>query len=328
MAFQKKELKNDLKQHIKSMKTRTLIGITTKVEGFHYFAGAVENFGKEVTFLEFPHRHLFGIECKALVNHNDRDKEFILLKREVIDYLYKKYAHEEALTPVCDFGGMSCEMIAEDLLKRFDFEYVKVDEDGENYAEVSKVEECEESAGPKVEFIKHLSHIDFIIGKSLTGKSYLADQLFEQDAKAGRSVLRIEVGELVREITKTKERVFDDSDEMQGYLIEKLSRLLFENMGKYDVIRIVGIRQEDVFKHVYSGLSVGCSIHIYLTIASIKERKRRFKKSQTTEKNKGLTFEELIKGEEKLGIDQLINGVLNQNLNSENFTVVTPDFKF
>ena len=33
----------------------------------------------------------------------------------------------------CDFGDMSCESIAVDLIQAFPFNYVKVGEDGENF---------------------------------------------------------------------------------------------------------------------------------------------------------------------------------------------------
>lgn len=108
------------------------IGIKTSVEGFHAFAKAVEMFGEEIDFLALRHRHNFGIEMELVVEHNDRDREFILVQREVKEYIANKYG-----TPA-EFGNMSCEAIAEELMFMFDAVMVKVDEDGENYAKIVK----------------------------------------------------------------------------------------------------------------------------------------------------------------------------------------------
>lgn len=112
--------------------TTTFIGIKLQVEGFHNFPLASEVFGEEVKFLEVRHRHNFNIVAKKRVSHDDRDQEFILLKREVQDYYQRNFG-----TPA-EFGSNSCEMIARDLQMAFGFDYVMVDEDGENFAEIIK----------------------------------------------------------------------------------------------------------------------------------------------------------------------------------------------
>lgn len=81
----------------------------------------------EVDFLQEPHRHIFYVRMRWKVSHNDRDKEFIIMKRRVDEHLsefYNKINLEDA----------SCEDIAESLLRRFNACYVKVSEDGENGA--------------------------------------------------------------------------------------------------------------------------------------------------------------------------------------------------
>lgn len=108
---------------------RTNVVVNLQYEALHYWKEAA-SFEKEVSFLEHPHRHLFYITCKKAVNHDDRDVEIILLKRTVIGYLKHAYGG--------NFGGKSCEMVARELLERFDFEYCLVLEDGENGAEVWK----------------------------------------------------------------------------------------------------------------------------------------------------------------------------------------------
>lgn len=111
----------------------TKVVVRLQIEGLHCWPAA-KNVFPEVSFLSDPHRHIFFIELKKKVYHDDRDIEFIIFKRDVQNYLYKKYYKEEKRCH--DFSSMSCEMIAKELLKEFDCEFVSVFEDNENGAEV------------------------------------------------------------------------------------------------------------------------------------------------------------------------------------------------
>jgi len=73
---------------------------------------------------------MFHVELKWKVSHNDRDKEFIVMKRKVERYVEERWKGK-------DLGRLSCEMMAEELLKEFGAVKVSVFEDGENGAEVS-----------------------------------------------------------------------------------------------------------------------------------------------------------------------------------------------
>jgi hypothetical protein len=124
------------------MQTKTFIFIRFQIEGFHNFPGAKELF-PEVGFLADRHRHIFHIECKKEVFHDDRDVEFIMFKREIQSYVIDKFGanYRDDSPPFhyhCEFGGMSCEMIAKDLLEHFELESCSVLEDGENGAEVRR----------------------------------------------------------------------------------------------------------------------------------------------------------------------------------------------
>lgn len=90
---------------------------------------------EEVSYLRDPHRHMFHIKAHVLVNHHDRDVEFIMLKNMITEYLTQEYysSQHKALY----FGAMSCEMIAHDLIQKFDLWKCEVSEDGENGAIVS-----------------------------------------------------------------------------------------------------------------------------------------------------------------------------------------------
>lgn len=108
------------------MITAVIINLT--VEGLHCWPSCdIE----EVAFLKYPHRHVFHICCKKDVAHPDRDIEIIQFKRSVAEYLAGKYG-----SPCCNFGAMSCEMIAKELIQSFQLSYCSVLEDGENGAEL------------------------------------------------------------------------------------------------------------------------------------------------------------------------------------------------
>ena len=87
---------------------------------------------EEVSYLRDPHRHMFHFKCHKVVNHSDRDCEFIMLKSSVTRYLNEKYWSEADQALV--FGSMSCEMIAKELIGAFDLCQCEVSEDGENGA--------------------------------------------------------------------------------------------------------------------------------------------------------------------------------------------------
>ena len=112
-----------------------MIWVTFKKEGIHKFPAALDDpklaTGDEydVSFLGYPHRHIFHFKVWIEVFHDDRDIEFIQFKR----WLEKLYAEE---TPQLDYK--SCEMMADDLAEQIKTKYpksdiwIEVSEDGEN----------------------------------------------------------------------------------------------------------------------------------------------------------------------------------------------------
>ena len=118
------------------MITKTVVLVKLAVDGMHNFPKAAELF-PEVAFLADRHRHMFHFTLAKMVNHSDRDKEFIMLKRDIIDYINGEYFDD--LTRTCEFGSKSCEMLAEEILKEFDADWVECWEDMENGARVEKL---------------------------------------------------------------------------------------------------------------------------------------------------------------------------------------------
>lgn len=108
----------------------TNIIVNLRIEGFHNWPDAFD----EVDYLRHRHRHMFHICCKKRVTHDDRDIEIIQFRKQINAYLVLKYTSRDTLS--CEFGSMSCEMIAAELVEYFNLQYCSVLEDGENGAEV------------------------------------------------------------------------------------------------------------------------------------------------------------------------------------------------
>jgi hypothetical protein len=112
-----------------------MIWVTFQREGIHKYPAALTDpnlaTGDEydVSFLGYPHRHIFHFKVAIEVFHDDRDIEFIQFKRW-LENLYK------GATLALDFK--SCEMIAEDLYSEINAKYpnrtvwIDVSEDNEN----------------------------------------------------------------------------------------------------------------------------------------------------------------------------------------------------
>ena len=124
----------------KIVKKTTEVYVTLQVEGIHRWKDCPFD---DVYFLRDYHRHVFHIKAYKLVTHSDRDVEFIMLKREILDYLRSRYTPQFGMNitaqhrPVHGFGDMSCEMIAEELINNFDLTRCEVSEDNENGAIVT-----------------------------------------------------------------------------------------------------------------------------------------------------------------------------------------------
>ena len=112
-----------------------MIWVTFQKEGMHKYPAALTDpalaTGDEydVSFLGYPHRHIFHFKVWIGVTHDDRDIEFIQFKRWLLN-LYKDS------TLSLDFK--SCEMMSGDLYDAISQKYpnrevwIEVSEEGEN----------------------------------------------------------------------------------------------------------------------------------------------------------------------------------------------------
>lgn len=113
------------------------IWVTFQREGIHKYPAALDDpklaTGDmyDVSFLGYPHRHMFHFRVAIEVTHNDRDIEFIQFKR----WLESLYGDG-----IVQLDYKSCEMIAEDLAAQINRKYpgrsitITVAEDNENGA--------------------------------------------------------------------------------------------------------------------------------------------------------------------------------------------------
>lgn len=121
-----------IKQDVRPNK---MIWITFRKEGIHKYPAALTDPNLatgdkyDVSFLGYPHRHMFHFRVWISVQHNDRDIEFIQFKRWC-EGLYDNG------TLVLDYK--SCEMMSDDLHQLIKERYpdreiwIEVSEDGEN----------------------------------------------------------------------------------------------------------------------------------------------------------------------------------------------------
>ena len=113
------------------------IWVKFQKEGIHKYPAALEDpklkTGDEydVSFLGYPHRHIFHFQVNIEVFHDDRDIEFIQFKRW-LESLYSE--------GTLQLNYRSCEMISDDLANAISDKYpgrniiITVSEDDENGA--------------------------------------------------------------------------------------------------------------------------------------------------------------------------------------------------
>lgn len=115
--------------------TTTYIIVGFSVPGLHRWVDAKLQ-EPEVAYLSDLHRHVFTIQLKKVVSHDDRQIEFIILQRKIKQYLSSKYF--DGTYNCLNFDTLSCEHLAKELLLAFDADYVSVLEDESLGAEVFK----------------------------------------------------------------------------------------------------------------------------------------------------------------------------------------------
>lgn len=128
-------------EKIKSVAARQIF-VTFQKEGIHKYPAALTDPALmtgdmyDVSFLGYPHRHIFHFKVWIDVFHNDRDIEFIQFKRWLEQLYSGGHLH---------LDYKSCEMMSDDLYLQIAGRYpgrniwIEVSEDGENGAFIKYV---------------------------------------------------------------------------------------------------------------------------------------------------------------------------------------------
>lgn len=95
-----------------------------EIIGMHNWKGAKEPY----KYLSKEHRHVFKIRCWFSVSHADREIEINAKQHEIESTIKKEFNSVDEKG--ANFGGMSCEMICEYLIKKFGCVCCEVLEDG------------------------------------------------------------------------------------------------------------------------------------------------------------------------------------------------------
>jgi len=150
-----RKMREENKKVYMENKVNRSIWVTFKKEGIHKYPAALDDpklatgDWDDVSFLGYPHRHIFHFRVQIEVRHNDRDIEFIQFKRW-LERLYNgagaanghnnEGSQEQSSTnsEVLLLDYKSCEMIADELYEKISAKYpgrfveIEVSEDGEN----------------------------------------------------------------------------------------------------------------------------------------------------------------------------------------------------
>jgi frataxin-like iron-binding protein CyaY len=130
-----------IKQDIRPNK---MIWVTFRKEGIHKYPAALTDpalaTGDEydVSFLGYPHRHIFHFRVWINVLHNDRDIEFIQFKRWLESLYNGNTSNNNNQGAVLSLDYKSCEMMSDDLHDIISKKYpgreiwIEISEDGEN----------------------------------------------------------------------------------------------------------------------------------------------------------------------------------------------------
>ena len=117
------------------VKTFNQIWVTFKKEGIHKYPAALDDpklatgDWDDVSWLGYPHRHIFHFRVAIQVFHDDREIEFIQFKR----WLERLYSDG-----TLELDYRSCEMVSDELADHINRRYpdrsitIEVSEDGEN----------------------------------------------------------------------------------------------------------------------------------------------------------------------------------------------------
>ena len=154
------------------------------------------------------------------------------------------------------------------------------------------------STKPKPE----LTPIIVVCGKMCSGKDTFAHLLAKHN--------HIDIGNIVREITQTNDRV------QNALLGTEISKRLIVLIKESQPCVITGIRQVSILETILKNFNCELNDFIWLEV-STEERKRRFL-ARGADKDKNLSFEVYDEKDQKLGLGEIESyfkeGLFNENV--------------
>lgn len=315
----------------------TNIVVNLQVEGLHAWPGVKDTqYVDKVGYLQYPHRHLFHIKCIKSVNHGDRDIEIIDFKHQINQYLLKRYA-STINDKVCRFGNQSCEMIAEELLEKFQLESCEVLEDGENGAQVVRFHKIDKSS-PKSDKLddearqlltkeienvelqhisaeqimqhetvfgqstqKDQSNLTFICSYLQGGKTHIAQSI--NATPTGHRIHHIEVSDIVKQVLQTKDRAkLQGHPELDSVIVKRIE----EACKNYINVVVSGVRQPSILQAFPNATMIWINTPRYI----------RFKRYQQSSKDTDKSWEGFVNANGRdieLGINQVKEYIFQWN---------------
>lgn len=150
------------------------------------------------------------------------------------------------------------------------------------------------------------SHLIAVFGKVCSGKNqYVLEN-------CPPNCLHIDIGEVVRELTKTNSRTHDTSLDTQ--IIDYLQNEIFYSKANTNTMVITGIRQLTILNALENIVNEIHTINyerVFLNVPVDILRARYEKRAAT--KDRTISFEEAIKRDDLLGLDELIQYLYTVN---------------
>jgi predicted kinase len=142
-------------------------------------------------------------------------------------------------------------------------------------------------------------HIIVIVGEVCSGKTTYANRYPE-------SIEKLDVGDIVREITQRTERVHNKEldSEISNVL---MNRIMEANAKEYNGIAIIGIRQLSIYNAIYAYCvnHVSQALHTVILEVPCEVAKARYAK-RAAEKDLKLPFEMAIERDLHIGLGSLL----------------------
>lgn len=144
-----------------------------------------------------------------------------------------------------------------------------------------------------------------VIGEICSGKTTYSLFFEEQYKEEGKSLKTIDIGSVVRELTSTHERVFDESLDVAitNRLFQVITKALHDG---YDEVMIVGIRQVSILNEVEK-ICEKRDIEVNIVFLDVPThiREERYE-ARTAKKDTALVFDFADKKDKELGLFSLI----------------------